>query len=237
MVTVSIYLSAKIYKNDHYLILKKEKTEENLVINNLINDLTEGGGTYNIELKVNEEVNKIYNSIFKIFLLKIINEGENDLLVFKHNLNKTEYPNISNFSEEKINVYLRPTSYPQNFFNHSLRYESFFVVPKQYEDDLNGCDMCVENNSKPQCIEVCPVDCFYAHTHSSKDDSGNTIKKHTHVLINHDECIYCGFCEEVCPRNAIKPDTYSSVSDKNWAEYNEKMLEVDKQVINYINIL
>lgn len=43
------------------------------------------------------------------------------------------------------------------------------------------------------CIEVCPVDCFY---------EGETM-----LVIDPDECIDCGVCEPECPVEAILPDT------------------------------
>jgi ferredoxin len=43
------------------------------------------------------------------------------------------------------------------------------------------------------CIEVCPVDCFY---------EGENM-----LVIHPDECIDCGVCEPECPADAIKPDT------------------------------
>ncbi len=43
------------------------------------------------------------------------------------------------------------------------------------------------------CVEVCPVDCFY--------DAG------TMLVIDPDECIDCGVCEPECPAEAIKVDT------------------------------
>ena len=43
------------------------------------------------------------------------------------------------------------------------------------------------------CVEVCPVDCFY---------EGENM-----LVINPDECIDCGVCEPECPINAIEPDT------------------------------
>jgi ferredoxin len=43
------------------------------------------------------------------------------------------------------------------------------------------------------CVEVCPVDCFY---------EGENM-----LVINPDECIDCGVCEPECPVDAIKPDT------------------------------
>jgi ferredoxin len=43
------------------------------------------------------------------------------------------------------------------------------------------------------CVEVCPVDCFY---------EGKNM-----LVIHPDECIDCGVCEPECPVDAIKPDT------------------------------
>ena len=56
------------------------------------------------------------------------------------------------------------------------------------------------------CVEVCPVDCFY---------EGENM-----LVINPDECIDCGVCEPECPVDAIIADT----EDKNgkWFEINQK---------------
>ena len=43
------------------------------------------------------------------------------------------------------------------------------------------------------CVEVCPVDCFY---------EGENM-----LVINPDECIDCGVCEPECPIPALEPDT------------------------------
>ena len=43
------------------------------------------------------------------------------------------------------------------------------------------------------CVEVCPVDCFY---------EGENM-----LVIDPDECIDCGVCEPECPVDAIVPDT------------------------------
>ena len=42
------------------------------------------------------------------------------------------------------------------------------------------------------CVEVCPVDCFY---------EGDNM-----LVIHPDECIDCGVCEPECPAEAILPD-------------------------------
>jgi len=56
------------------------------------------------------------------------------------------------------------------------------------------------------CVEVCPVDCFY---------EGENM-----LVIKPEECIDCGVCEPECPINAIVPDTDEDVS--SWVEHNTK---------------
>jgi ferredoxin len=54
------------------------------------------------------------------------------------------------------------------------------------------------------CVEVCPVDCFYA---------GENM-----LVIHPDECIDCGVCEPECPAEAIFPDSDSRA--EKWLETN-----------------
>jgi ferredoxin len=54
------------------------------------------------------------------------------------------------------------------------------------------------------CVEVCPVDCFY---------EGENM-----LVINPDECIDCGVCEPECPAAAIVADTEKGV--ESWLELN-----------------
>jgi len=54
------------------------------------------------------------------------------------------------------------------------------------------------------CVEVCPVDCFY---------EGENM-----LVIHPDECIDCGVCEPECPVEAIKPDTEPSA--EKWLKLN-----------------
>ena len=57
------------------------------------------------------------------------------------------------------------------------------------------------------CVEVCPVDCFY---------EGENM-----LVINPDECIDCGVCEPECPPNAILPDTEKGL--EKWLELNRSL--------------
>jgi len=59
------------------------------------------------------------------------------------------------------------------------------------------------------CVEVCPVDCFY---------EGENM-----LVIHPDECIDCGVCEPECPAEAILPDTESDV--EKWVEVNRTYSE------------
>ena len=55
-------------------------------------------------------------------------------------------------------------------------------------------DLCIKCKYT-DCVEVCPVDCFY---------EGENM-----LVIHPDECIDCGVCEPECPIEAIVPDTDS----------------------------
>ena len=60
------------------------------------------------------------------------------------------------------------------------------------------------------CVEVCPVDCFY---------EGENM-----LVIKPDECIDCGVCEPECPIDAIEPYTNEKV--EKWVEINKKYSNV-----------
>jgi ferredoxin len=55
------------------------------------------------------------------------------------------------------------------------------------------------------CVEVCPVDCFYA---------GENM-----LVISPDECIDCGVCEPECPADAIFSDSAPQATG-GWLELN-----------------
>ena len=59
------------------------------------------------------------------------------------------------------------------------------------------------------CVEVCPVDCFY---------EGENM-----LVIHPDECIDCGVCEPECPAEAILPDTEEVA--ENFLELNREYSE------------
>ncbi|BBU55066.1 ferredoxin [Mameliella alba] len=56
------------------------------------------------------------------------------------------------------------------------------------------------------CVEVCPVDCFY---------EGENM-----LVIDPEECIDCGVCEPECPADAIRADTEGDM--EKWVAFNAK---------------
>lgn len=60
------------------------------------------------------------------------------------------------------------------------------------------------------CVEVCPVDCFY--------------EGENFLVIHPDECIDCGVCEPECPADAIRPDSEPDI--EIWLEINTKYAEI-----------
>ena len=60
------------------------------------------------------------------------------------------------------------------------------------------------------CVEVCPVDCFY---------EGENM-----LVIHPDECIDCGVCEPECPPEAILPDTEPQA--EKWLAINAEYADI-----------
>ena len=61
------------------------------------------------------------------------------------------------------------------------------------------------------CVEVCPVDCFYA---------GENM-----LVIHPEECIDCGVCEPECPADAIVPDSDPRATPE-WVKLNARYARV-----------
>ncbi len=61
------------------------------------------------------------------------------------------------------------------------------------------------------CVEVCPVDCFYEGPNF--------------LVINPDECIDCALCEPECPVNAILSEDDLTEEQRPFLELNASLAE------------
>lgn len=59
------------------------------------------------------------------------------------------------------------------------------------------------------CVDVCPVDCFYEGPNF--------------LAINPDECIDCGVCVPACPASAIFADTTNGIDVPFYIELNARL--------------
>lgn len=67
------------------------------------------------------------------------------------------------------------------------------------------------------CVEVCPVDCFY--------EGANML------VIHPDECIDCGVCVPECPAEAILADTEPAATAE-WLKLNRNYAEVWPNIVS-----
>lgn len=68
------------------------------------------------------------------------------------------------------------------------------------------------NCKHTDCVEVCPVDCFY--------EGPNTL------VIHPDECIDCALCEPECPVDAIFSEDEIPEGEEVFLELNAELAEV-----------
>lgn len=61
------------------------------------------------------------------------------------------------------------------------------------------------------CVEVCPVDCFY--------------EGENFLVIQPDECIDCGLCEPECPVDAIFPEDEVPPDQQEFIDLNARLSE------------
>src|SRR3990167_8066582 len=62
------------------------------------------------------------------------------------------------------------------------------------------------------CVEVCPVDCFYEGPNF--------------LVINPDECIDCALCEPECPANAIFSEDELPADQKDFLALNTELAQI-----------
>ena len=68
------------------------------------------------------------------------------------------------------------------------------------------------NCKHTDCVEVCPVDCFYEGPNF--------------LVIHPDECIDCALCEPECPANAIFSEDEVPENQQAFVKINEELAEI-----------
>ena len=71
------------------------------------------------------------------------------------------------------------------------------------------------------CVEVCPVDCFYEGPNF--------------LVIHPDECIDCALCEPECPVEAIFADDEIPSGQEEFIELNAELAEIWPNIIEKID--
>lgn len=89
-----------------------------------------------------------------------------------------------------------------SFVGRVLRYKKSHGKSKMTYVVTEACIRC----KYMDCVEVCPVDCFY---------EGETM-----LVINPEQCIDCGVCEPECPAEAIISDINPEA--EKWLEINRE---------------
>ena len=89
----------------------------------------------------------------------------------------------------------------------------FEVIQSSRDDSMtfvvgDNCIKCKHTD----CVEVCPVDCFYEGPNF--------------LVIHPDECIDCALCEPECPVDAIFAEDEIPPGQENFIELNQELAEI-----------
>ena len=105
------------------------------------------------------------------------------------------------------------------------KYRPYYIIPSLFKENIMAYivqEPCI-NCKYGDCVEVCPVNCFY--------EEKNTL------YINPEECIDCEACVPECPVNAIVADgdAEQEYIDKaaNWDGYTEDSRRSSKDDVTH----
>ena len=116
-------------------------------------------------------------------------------------------------SKQMVNVgYIATTLFVLVLIYSMMQYMTYLVT--------DNCIKCKHTD----CVEVCPVDCFY--------------EADNFLAINPDECIDCGVCVPECPVDAIVADhELQPETREKWDEINRRVSDWNVNIIDKIEPL
>src|SRR5688572_203650 len=82
--------------------------------------------------------------------------------------------------------------YPEQRRDYSERYRGMHYI--KAVNGVENCTACM------LCPTVCPAECIHIEAGERPDKEKYPVKFEIDIL----RCCYCGFCEEACPKDAIK---------------------------------
>lgn len=85
--------------------------------------------------------------------------------------------------------------YPEVRRKYSPRYRGLHYI--KAVNGVENCTACM------LCPTVCPAECIHIEAGEKPDKEKYPVKFEIDIL----RCCYCGFCEEACPKDAIKLST------------------------------
>ncbi|RUM38842.1 MAG: NADH-quinone oxidoreductase subunit NuoI [Desulfobulbus sp.] len=84
--------------------------------------------------------------------------------------------------------------YPQEKPDIKLGFRGQHALVRDKETGQSKCVACM------RCVTVCPSRCIHIRFHEDEDNGSRVVDSYDIEALR---CVYCGFCEEVCPVNAV----------------------------------
>jgi len=106
--------------------------------------------------------------------------------------------------------------YPEERRNYSEKFRGL-----HYIKSVNGVENCT---ACMLCPTVCPAECIHIEAGEKEDKEKYPVKFEIDVL----RCCFCGFCEEACPKDAIKLSTIYEMAETERTIYDKEALLVQR---------
>jgi NADH-quinone oxidoreductase subunit I len=106
--------------------------------------------------------------------------------------------------------------YPEQRRNYSARYRGQHFI--KAVNGVENCTACM------LCPTICPADCIHIEAGEREDKEKYPISFEIDIL----RCCFCGFCEEACPKDAIKLSNIYEMADYERRVYDKDFLLIQR---------